>query len=98
MPRTRKNNTIKLDANLDITCADTLLESAREWCISDKPIQLDAKAVERVCTPCIQILLALCTDRKAAGQETQIKSASDIFTDAVETLQLTQHFEEYLHG
>ena len=98
MARTRKNTAIKLDANLDIAHAGEMLESAKEWRVSDKPLQLNASAVERVSTAAIQILLALCVDRAADGHETTIKSASDTLTTAIADLKLTPHFEEYIHG
>lgn len=97
MARNKKNTTIKLDANLDIAHASTLLESAKEWLSIPSALQLDASKVERVSAAAIQILLALCLNRKTAGLSTELKSPSDSFSSAIQDLQLATHFEEYAH-
>jgi anti-anti-sigma regulatory factor len=98
MPRTRKQTSITLDASLDMSQAGSLLEQAREWQTDLKPLTLNAKKVERVSTASLQILLSLCTTRKANGHSTNIVSPSETFANSLASLQLHPHFKEFIDG
>ena len=85
------SHTMTLPAILDITHAASFLEEAKHASAYES-LTLDANAVERITTPCLQILLSLQATVEKAGGAVTYSSPSDAFTHAVATLGLTDHF------
>ncbi|MGY3454456.1 STAS domain-containing protein [Bradyrhizobium sp. USDA 4353] len=59
-------------------------------------IALDASGVERMSTPCVQILLAAARGAKAANKPFKITQASELFRTAVAELGLRNEFEDWM--
>jgi len=60
------------------------------------PVVLDAGAVERMSTPCAQVLLAAGRAAAAAGTEFQIVNASEVFRTAIADLGLQVEFKSWV--
>lgn len=80
-----------LPATLDLTAARDLRERLTAM-LSGNGVVLDMSAVERLSTPCIQVLLAAGRGAEAAKVSFQIVDASDAFRAAVADLGLETQF------
>jgi len=85
----------RLPQLLDITQAQTLrdLVTAR---LGNGALVLDAGAVERMSTPCVQVLLAAGRAADLAGSAFQIINASDVFRTALADLGLQTEFSNWV--
>lgn len=77
---------------LDINAALALKASALEW-LDSKALTIDASPVERITTPCIQIILALMHARDAAKRPTEFQAPSQSFMSAFQCLGLAQYLQ-----
>ena len=59
-------------------------------------IELDASGVERMSTPCVQILLAAGRGARAANKSFKITQASELFRTAVAELGLRNEFDNWM--
>ncbi len=82
-------------ATLDLTAARDLRERLTAM-LSGKAIVLDMSAVERMSTPCMQVLLAAGRSADAAKVSFQIVDASDVFRAAVTDLGLEMQFRNWV--
>jgi chemotaxis protein CheX len=79
-----------LPASLDLTLADTLHHSLLERIANERPLAIDGSEVERVSTPCVQLLVAASASARAHGLPFRIVSASQILSDAARDLGLSR--------
>jgi chemotaxis protein CheX len=85
----------RLPQVLDLTQAQNLRDAmvAR---LSDGRLVLDASAVERMSTPCVQVLLATGRAADLVGSAFQIVDASDVFRTALADLGLHAEFKNWM--
>lgn len=82
-------------ATLDLTAARDLRERLIAM-LSGNGVVLDMSAVDRMSTPCMQILLAAGRSADAAEVSFQIVDASDAFRSAVADLGLETQFSNWM--
>ena len=80
---------------LDLTVARSLRDDMIAL-LQSGAIALDAGAVERMSTPCVQVLLAAGQAAEAANSQFQIVNASDCFLAAVADLGLQSQFTNWM--
>jgi chemotaxis protein CheX len=80
---------------LDLTEARGLRDDMMAL-LQNGTIVLDAGAVERMSTPCVQVLLAAGHAAEAANSQFQIVNASDCFQAAVADLGLQSRFTNWM--
>lgn len=78
----------QLPAVLDLEAADALCQSLREALALDD-IDLDGGAVERVATPCLQLLLSAAISAAGRGAQFRITAPSEALCTAVAELGLS---------
>ncbi len=81
----------KLPSVLDLTGAQSLRDTLVAL-LGDGSLLLDASAVERMSTPCAQVLLAA----DLAGSPFQVFEASDVFQAALADLGLQDEFKKWM--
>jgi len=84
----KKNSRITLGPVLDIRAAGPLRDGLQKALKRGKPIVLDAAQVDRLSTPCIQVLLAAGKSVEAAAGRIVLTDASDAFVAAFSDLGL----------
>ena len=84
----KKESRITLGPVLDIRAAGPLRDGLQKALKRGKPIVLDAAQVDRLSTPCIQVLLAAGKTAEAGGGRIQLAQASDAFVAAFSDLGL----------
>jgi chemotaxis protein CheX len=86
---------VRLSQVLDLTQAQNLRDTmvAR---LSDGRLVLDASAVERMSTPCAQVLLAAGRAADLANSAYQITNASEVFRTALADLGLEAEFNNWM--
>lgn len=72
---------ITLPAVLDLSAAGPLKAVFEEALAGGRPLAVDANGVERLSTPCIQVLIAAEAAMKAAGLPFTLANPSDAFID-----------------
>jgi anti-anti-sigma regulatory factor len=85
----------KLPQVLDLTEAQSLRDTMAAR-LSDGPLVLDASAVERMSTPCAQVLLAAGRAADIAGSSFRIIDASEVFRTALADLGLQAEFNNWM--
>jgi anti-anti-sigma regulatory factor len=85
----------RLPQVLDLTRAQDLRETMAAQ-LGDGSVLLDASAVERMSTPCVQVLLAVGRAADLAGSPFQIIDASDAFRAALADLGLQAEFKNWM--
>ena len=85
----------RVPATLDLTAARDLRERVVAM-LSGQGIVLDMSAVDRMSTPCLQVLLAAGRSADAAKLSFQIVDASDAFRAAVVDLGLETQFRNWV--
>lgn len=78
---------ISLAASLDLTAADPLLQTVRAG-LRDGALLLDGAAVERVSTPCLQVLAAAAIAARQGGIPFRILYPSAVLSAAITDLGL----------
>ena len=86
---------VRLPQVLDLTQAQNLRDTMAAR-LSDGPLVLDASAVERMSTPCAQVLLAAGRAADLASSAYQIINASDVFRTALADLGLEAEFSNWM--
>lgn len=89
------NAHIKLLSILDMSAADDLLESLKVCVGKYQKLILDAGDVERVSTPCIQVLLAAASKMAEAGGHFSVKNVTPNFERGMRELGLSEHLKNW---
>ena len=84
-----------LPAVLDLTEAQNLRDTMAAM-LGNRPLLLDASAVERMSTPCSQVLLAAGRAADRAGLPFRINGASEVFKTALADLGLQSEFKKWM--
>jgi chemotaxis protein CheX len=84
----KKDSRITLGPVLDIRAASPLRDGLQKALKRGKPIVLDAAQVDRLSTPCIQVLLAAGKSVEATASRIVLSQASDAFVAAFSDLGL----------
>ena len=77
-----------LVASMDLRAAEPLLHSLHEILGQGGKVVIDAAAVDRLSTPCVQILLSAAQHMEQHGIPFVIRSPSDAFVSAFDDLGL----------
>ncbi|HEX6959355.1 MAG TPA: STAS domain-containing protein [Ferrovibrio sp.] len=77
-----------LVASMDLRAAEPLLHSFHEVMAHPGKVEIDASAVDRLSTPCVQILLSAAQHMEQQGIPFVIKAPSDAFVSAFDDLGL----------
>lgn len=85
---------IPLAAQLDISAAEALRQQLADALGSGEAILLDGSAIERLTTPCIQVILSLKKSAAQRQQDCHLIDASEGCCQAFERLGLTNQLEE----
>lgn len=78
--------TFSLTANLDRGAATGLLDAGRAAFDAATDVEVDGGDVERITTPCIQVLLALAGDVEAGGRTFRLRDPSSVLRDGLSLL------------
>lgn len=81
-------NSVKLANVLDIAAAPPLRDALIGAMSSDAPFKVDAAAVERISTPCVQVILAAAKAMEQSNREFTLFGPSDAFVTAFDDLGL----------
>lgn len=84
----KKDTRISLGPVLDIRCAAQLRDGLVKAVGRGKPVVIDAGQVERMTTPCVQVLLSAGKTVEACGSRISLAQASDGFVAAFSDLGL----------
>ncbi len=77
-----------LVASMDLRAAEPLLHSLHEILAQGGKVVIDAAAVDRLSTPCVQILLSAAQHMEQHGIPFVIRAPSDAFVSAFDDLGL----------
>ena len=86
----------KLLPVLDITKAKDLQSNLLD-CIKNGSVLIDGSDVERIATPCVQLILAAARDCEAAGSPFRILNISEAFKAALVDLGLQPEFNRWMN-
>ena len=81
-----------LPPSLDLPSAKPLCQQLQAKVLSTEPILLDGSRVERISTPCIQILVAALKSAEARGTPFRLSNPSKVLAEALLDLGLQQVF------
>jgi anti-anti-sigma regulatory factor len=81
--------TLMLPASLDMTAADALHRALRDRCAGQRPLVIDGADVERISTPCLQLLVAAAVSAHAHGLQFRFAGSSRALHDAARDLGLS---------
>lgn len=90
-----KTATIALPEILDLSAAEPLKAALAEAVDAGKPLTLDAGAVARLSTPCLQVLIAAERAMKAADVPFTLANPSDAFVDTFNDLGVFSHLKQW---
>jgi anti-anti-sigma regulatory factor len=79
-----------LPQSLELIAAEPLCRKLQDKLHSARPILLDGSRVERISTPCLQILVAASKSAQARGVSFELRSPSKVLLDALADLGLEQ--------
>ena len=77
---------------LDLAAAPALLHALRHYVTGTEPVVLDGHAVERVSTPCLQILLATAMDAQSRAVAFRLREPTAALSNAIAELGLATSF------
>lgn len=87
---------LKLAATMDLRAAEPLLQSLQEGLgMGGSKMVVDASAVDRLSTPCVQVLIAGLQHMEQNGTPFVIKSPSDAFVSAFDDLGLFSYLMKW---
>jgi chemotaxis protein CheX len=90
---TQQNGAVELlPPSLDLLGAKPLCQQLQAKVLSAEPILLDGSRVERISTPCIQILVAALKSAEARGTPFRLSNPSQVLAEALVDLGLQQVF------
>lgn len=84
-----------LVASMDLRAAEPLLHSFHEIMAQGGKVVIDASAVDRLSTPCVQILLSAAQHMEQHGISFVIKAPSDSFVTAFDDLGLFSYLMKW---
>ncbi len=84
---------VKLPRELDLLAAESLKETLLAELDEGEGLLLDASDVERVSTPCIEVLVSAQKTCVATSQSFQISNSSQVLVDAFNALGLDEQFK-----
>lgn len=87
--------TYDLPRELDLLAAESLKEKLLDFLHQDGDLVVDAAEVERISTPCIEVLFAAGTAFHNTDRKLQIENPSEYFNDALTALGLDDHFQRW---
>jgi chemotaxis protein CheX len=79
-----------LPPSLDLLAAGPLCRQLQERLLSGAPMMLDGGAVDRVSTPCLQLLVASRRSAEARGLRFELREPSPVLSEALADLGLQQ--------
>ncbi len=82
------DSALRLPSSLDLTRADALQGDLLARTGRAAPLVIDGRAVERVSTPCLQLLVAAAAGARAHGLAFELMAASDVLDGAARELGL----------
>ncbi len=91
--RTVETLQYNLSRELDLLAAEALKNDLLELLNSDGNLEISADDVERVSTPCIEVLVAASAAFGETGRGFHIRNPSDAFCDAFGALGLAHRLE-----
>ncbi len=86
---------LKLLPILDMAAADEFLESLKSCISQNKNLTLDSSNVERVSTPCIQVLLAAAFKVEKAGGQFSILNVTPVFERGMKELGVSDYLNNW---
>lgn len=86
---------LSLVSSMDLRAADPLLHSFHEIMGQGGKVVIDASAVDRLSTPCVQILLSAVQHMEQHGIPFVIRSPSDAFVTAFDDLGLFSYLMKW---
>jgi len=92
---------LALVATMDIRTAEPLLSSLQEALSANPPqgssskIVIEASAVDRLSTPCVQVLIGALQEMEQSGIPFVLKSPSDAFVSAFDDLGLFSYLMKW---
>ena len=86
---------IPLAPTLDIAASEALREQFVDIMSKDRAAAVDASAVKRISTPCIQVIIAAGIESERRGQKLTIGKASPAFNEAFENLGLSEFLSQW---
>lgn len=92
MKDSEEGNEVVLHAVLDLSTAEELLQGFRACLENGKKITVIGAEVERLTTPCLQILVAVKNKTSQLNIEFIISEMSDAFEKALKDIGLDQQF------
>lgn len=84
-----------LPAMLSINAAAELRKDLLHLLDGSGSIEVDASEVERITTPCIQVILAMEKSAASAGRKFRVIAPSEAFSDAFKTLGLSSYLQSW---
>ena len=93
--KSAKKKTLKLPETADISAIDGLHLQMKEAIASAKEIQLEGKDVDRITTPCIQILLSAYNSLKDSDKGFSLKEPSEECVAAFEDMGLDEYIKRW---
>ncbi len=96
-PQPKAASSLKLREVLDISYAERFRKELMEYFekSAKQGVQLDASSVNRITTPCVQILLSLAKSCGLAKVNFKLSSPSEAFTRAFSDLGLTNELTSW---
>lgn len=85
----------ELPAQLDIRAVEQFFDRLRTIAEEADVAMIDASKVERITTPCVQIVLSLSKTLEENGGRLKLKAASDVFHNAFADLGLTHCIKQW---
>lgn len=82
---------------LDLNVADELCESFLDVLVADKPVIVRAGTVERITTPCIQVLFAMKMAAEHRGIDFSLVEIPELMTRAIMELGFDENFVKTEH-
>ena len=79
---------------LDFAAAPALARALRQHVATAEDVVLDGRMVDRVSTPCLQILLATAMDAQSRGVSFRLHEPSPVLTNAIAELGLPPGFDQ----
>ncbi|MCG8695927.1 MAG: STAS domain-containing protein [Minwuiales bacterium] len=96
MDPTGKSPAIKLSADLDLAAATPLKDGLAEAMAKDPGVIVDASSVERLTTPCAQVLVASALMLSKLGGGLIVRNPSEAFVSAFSDLGLNAVILQWL--
>ena len=92
---TNESHNITMPSSMDIMAAEEIKQLLLEAINNAANIVVDAAKVERLTTPCIQLLIAFDQELKNQNTTFKITNASDAFINALEDVGLDEKYQEW---